>query len=215
VDASIDVRVTSVSADGNRQITPLTMEHRRRGDVSRLEVAIAPPNQSRRVFCLKCGASGITETCEEQTATYPALDEFIPGTVLPWHVPMIGFCRRYNRRELQPASGSAERVVELVPSHLGPREARFTLRVHLSSSNGPPSKIVRLDALDREQWVIDILEVRRTAWGLVATRSMYRDTSRGSRVLIEVRGGRVIGPGQGTPQPTPPDGGRSDRITRA
>jgi hypothetical protein len=205
-NVDLELRLTSVASGGSGRIARADLQHRRRDDGARLNVAIETAGQSRQAFCLQCGPTGIIRACAGEGAAFPrSREERIPGTLLPWEVLTLGFCRTYRARQVEPRQESVGRAVELVPSPPEAGAAGFTLRVSLSGPDDLPTAVVSLDAQGRARWTLDILEVRKTAWGPAVTRSMFRSPDRGDRVLIEIRAGRFSGSDDDHRGPGQPD----------
>jgi hypothetical protein len=191
-EARVELRITSVDAAGKRQIAEITLQYSHYGDGSYVTVTIAGKDQPDRVFCLRCDAANELVPCDAQFGSFPWLrDEFVPGTLMPWHAMLICFCRQFRALKMEQLSDWHRDVVELLP--LGPNGSvpKFKLRVFFSKATQLPEEVVHLDGFGREQSTVKIHEIRKTKWGRAVTRSTYHDVQTRARVLIEVRTGSV------------------------
>lgn len=198
------VRVTSHGPGGGRQVAELALDYRRLDASAELSVKVIGRRQTPRVFRLRSDASGGLEICErtpadpgDGAARGCTVDALVPETLLPWRVLALGWRHGLRVREAPapPATDATAVVVELVSAATTASGTPTEVwQVRRTRGAGQPSLVTRIDETGQARGVIELLEFRDTVWGRVAVRSMYRDLESGARVLLEVRGGRVIEP---------------------
>ena len=205
------LRLTSVDRDGGRQVALMRLRHRRGGLVAHLEVEILGHGDTAAHFRLQSGADGVPVLLKGNGSPRDAsLDECVPGTALRWRAMTLGAASHgvWALRAIERADANGPERVRLVSTAQAPATGAASVEVILGQQSGLPQRLVFRDNAEKELFTVEILETRETRWGRAVTRSVVHDVRTGARVLIEVRGGGVDGPGGRAAAPPSDSGDR-------
>jgi len=187
-NAKGELRVISIDAQGKRLIANIQLSYLRRQGIRMLTLAIRQRGQPDSSFCFQTDAIEGAVPCSMKA--FPRLestDEFIPGTMLPWHVLLERFFLRFEVSGMEVTPDGLHNVFELIPVGQASPRLKFKLRVHASRENDLPEKISYVNNLGQIIYTIQIHEIHRTGTLLSIMSSSYHDLKSGVRVLIEMR----------------------------
>ena len=191
-EADLTLRVTSVDIDGERRIARLTLQFATDARGGQVAATVEAQGQATRRFRGTCAGPDGVHLCDEADPNTPvARDTLVPGTLLPWQVVLLGWCREFRVASTMPADDGGGKVVEVVAPEGDEGAGTLRLRVTSDPKRRVPTRIASLDEVGAECWTLEIVETRRTRWGPVALRSVFRSPAAGGRALIEVRGGHA------------------------
>ena len=194
-EVQIDLRLTTLEKGGKRSVSSMSIDYACNDQIARLIISPIEKDKGMSTYCLACKTNGTPQPCRDESGVFPDSPESrIADTLLPWHAVTDWLCPSFKKIKRREDPEGLFEIYEILAEEQSVWSGSGKRVVYISRKTGEPERIERFNRRNSLTASISILEVRKTMWGKVVTRSVYSDAETLSRVLIEVVSGAASMP---------------------